>query len=75
MTTTTQMTVQHKGQTLTLTQDPYLDGDGNRVYYRAAAVDEDGSEHNVFWTPREDYKDFEDATDHCDWDAYTVDCK
>ena len=68
-------TVEWKGQALALKQDAYLDGDGNTEYYRAAAVAADGSEHTVFWAVYDNYKDFEDGSDHCDWDAYTVDCR
>ena len=73
--TTKYGTVEHLGRTLTLTQDPYCDGDGNRTYYRAAAVGPDGDEHNVYWTPLPGFEEIEDDSYACDWTAYTVDCK
>lgn len=70
-------TVEFEGKTYTLVEqagigyiskpygsDAWLQGD----FYRAHAIDNEGKEYLVLWSPVEGWKEMEDGADHCDWD-------
>ena len=65
-----------EGKILKLKQWPYIDTDftrvGNPPVYRARAEDDEGNSYNVEWDCREDYQDFEEESEHCDWEDYAV---
>jgi hypothetical protein len=72
----TQTTVTHKGNTLTVTQEPYIDRVHVRIgdtvemiegtVYRAAAEDAEGNGYQVYWTRLTPDQEV------ADWDTYTV---
>ena len=60
------------GVTISLTQQAYLSGTNDAPRYEARAVDADGNEYTVTWTPYENFMELEDESDCCDWDDYEV---
>lgn len=63
------MTVTFEGKTITLTQDPYIDGvAGERPMYKAHGKDEDGNEYIVTWDVVDGYEEITDESEMCDWD-------
>ena len=65
-----------EGKEYTLVQKAHLDyiniphGEIARLvgdFYRANALDSDGGEHLVLWSPVEGYESMEDGSDHCNW--------
>lgn len=53
---------------LTLTQEPYLSGFQDDMYYEAHAIDSLERDYKVMWKI---IRDFEDESD-CDWDDYNI---
>lgn len=43
------MQISYNQETYTLTQEAYLDGIGNDLYYTAIAIDSHGKEFKVYW--------------------------
>lgn len=73
--------VQHRGDELALTQQPYVDfsSDLERSAYFASAVDSEGNEYEVTWEIKScHYNDIdelhlpEDDSAACDWTKYRV---
>lgn len=63
-------TLNHNGQTLTLTQQAFLDCDGSNTgerYYSASAVDAYGNQYKIRWEIYQGF-DGEDESDACDWE-------
>jgi hypothetical protein len=60
------------GVSISLTQQAYLAGTSENPQYQAAAVDADGNGYLVMWTPYGNFMEFDDESDCCDWDKYTV---
>lgn len=63
-------TVQHNDITITLTQQAYLQSDGNDDWYQAVGVDAEGNEYMIKWEIV--CPDAEDESDACDWTQYEV---
>lgn len=63
------MTITFEGKTITLTQDPYIDGPADECpVYKAHGTDEDGNEYIVAWNVVDGYEDIEDESEMCEWD-------
>lgn len=60
------------GKLVYLTQQAYLAGTNEDPRYQASAVDADGNDYQVAWTPYENFMEFEDESDCCDWDKFEV---
>lgn len=60
------------GKLVFLTQQAYLAGTNENPRYQAAAIDADGNDYQVTWTPYENFMEFEDESDCCDWDKFEV---
>ena len=60
-------TLNHKGKTLTLMQDAYLDTDN---FYTAHAIDDDDNDYQIFWEIIT--HDCDDQSDACNWNDYSV---
>jgi len=67
-------TITYGDKTYTLTQDAYLNEDSSGVHFAAHAVDADGAEYNVRWTPSPDFDAAtdDDYGDACDWTQPTL---
>lgn len=62
------MTITFEGKTITLTQDPYIDGlPGERPIYKAHGKDESGAEFIVAWDIVDGYEEITDESEMCDW--------
>ena len=70
-------TVKYDGKELPITQQPYICREGQSLYYKATAEDEDGFIFDVRWPviwddEKRDYVDFEDESEMCDWSDYDI---
>ncbi len=66
-------TVEYKGKTLTVTQQPYAELYVLDTVYTAHAIDEEGNDYKVFWPIIcEDFYNLQDESDACDWTDYKV---
>lgn len=63
-------TVQHNDITITLTQQAYLQSNGNDNWYQAAGIDADDNDYLIKWEITN--PDAEDESDACDWTQYEV---
>jgi len=78
--------VEYKGKKLYLLQQAYIDnyGTDGEVIYKTTAIDEDGKDYTVIWTPYNNDGEYyyddegnyrgnvEDESNACDWDNYDV---
>lgn len=64
--------VKHNDRIVHLTQQAYLAGTKDQPVYRANGVDDEGNDYRVTWTPYDNFMEFDDESDCCDWDKYTV---
>lgn len=63
------MTVTFEGKTITLTQDPYIDGPADEhPIYKAHGTDENSAEYIVTWDVVDRYEEITDESEMCDWD-------
>ncbi|WP_054955033.1 hypothetical protein [Paenibacillus dakarensis] len=61
--------VKIEGKTITLMQDPYIDGPiDERPIYKALGVDEEGKECIVVWQVVDGYEEITDESSMCDWE-------
>ncbi len=66
-------TVEFRGKELKIIQQPYLENDGSRTFYKADAEDEDGDGWTVYWYDLyEGWQEMEDESDTADWTTYEV---
>jgi hypothetical protein len=62
--------VDFEGVTVRLTQQAYVvNAEG---LYQANGVDADGNDYTVSWQAYDNWLEFEDESDACNWDKYTV---
>lgn len=57
---------------LAIKQEAYLAGTHENPVYQAMAEDVVGNQYRVVWYPYDNFMDFEDESDCCDWDVYNV---
>lgn len=76
MTGNTFGTVEFEGKGYILTQEAYITGTHESPRYEAHAIDNEANEYMVTWLPVENWRELEDASDHCDWNspAAVVEC-
>lgn len=64
-------TVEFENKELTLTQEAFADSDFSNGYestvYKAHAVDNEGNEYKVYWTPVDNLDEITDESEACDW--------
>lgn len=65
-------TVKYKDKTLWLQQEAYADGAKDTIHYEAIAKDDEGIEYRVIWDVCDNWQDYDEECDHCNWEVYTV---
>lgn len=64
----TASTIYFESKPYVTTQEPFIDGPANALFYKANGLDQEGNEVLLIWDVVDEWETIEDQSDMCDWE-------